>query len=274
MNFTQRNWLRQYPFRGDMGRWDTELNQVPSDLLVGVRITCKVEDLDVFISKIYTNSGIISVLFSGTVGDIGFANGSVTSDNQAINIVSYTGGIIGNVVIGNSARTQNKTTFIFNSNNGLIEPSTVLIITPPAVSSVAVKNVKYVGDVNLTSNSITLGTGNIITTTVKDSSKIASRGDKQAKFLTCDNNIISGINTVAPNSEGNIDVYAIAPLQISSITESGITSIRITSEDATIPKLCKIANLPPEPPDLDNPDTPTVPLVDAVDPEFVSWPNY
>jgi hypothetical protein len=79
---------------------------------------------------------------------------------------------------------------------------------------------------------------------------------------------------VIPDNVGNIDIYAIDPLQISTVNESGITSLKLHSTAISSSNLCKIANLPPHPPSLISPSTPVISLSAAKQPEFTAWPNF
>lgn len=266
LNFIQSNWLRRYPFRLGSGELDLYNNVVPTDLVVALRITCAPSELEVYISKIVTNAGMISITFNGASGPIGFANGTVVMSNQSILIYNSNQGVIGNVTIGNAETTQARQTFIFDSSNGLVEPSTVTVLSPPTVTKITVKGSKLVGAVKLTSSSAGITAGGTIGLNVSRPADIQSRNDISASRLTCGNNVIGGINTVKPDENGNIDIYAVIPVQVSVVDGN----IKLDSPGTPLSKICKTLNLPP----VDSTQTSHHSISTIVNPEWSEWPQY
>jgi hypothetical protein len=277
LGFIQSNWLRQYPFRAQHGIIDNDGIELPKDLIVGLRITCAVDDLSVFISHICTDNGFVSIAFAGSNGDIGSANGFITDSNQALPIKAYNDGVIGYVLVGNVFSTKPNQVYNFTDANGLVEPSTVTPITPPNVTSLNIKDVRYTGDITITSNSVTItSNGNTIGFVVKNPSAITSRGDHKAAYLTCSNNVISGINTVTPNTNGNIDIYTVAPLKVNIVTVNGIQQLQFSAPDLSLSltspeagNLCKLLNLAPTNNSNTYADITTNPAA-----EWTSWEQY
>ena len=274
LDFIQSNWLRQYPFRANQGILDINGNSLPTSILVGLRISCTSADLELYINKIVINNGQIGISFAGLVGNIGYANAVISEDNQYIPIIKYSGGVIGSVLVGDCTALAIKQIYIFDNTNGLIEPSTVIVIPTPTVTSIDIKGIKYTGNVNIASKTVNITNSGVISLFVKNPTNIKSRGDKQAKHLTCNNNIISGINTVIPDANGNIDVYTIAPLHTTNDDEHNIINITATSlsmdETSTeAGNLCKLINTPVS----DTTDTYTD-LLTTTNPEWKSWPQY
>jgi hypothetical protein len=245
LNFINSNWHRQYPFKSGHGAVDSQNNILPTDLIVGLRLTCLSSDLEIYIEKIVTSKGKVSISFAGSSGSIGFANALLVSSNQSVPIKNYNNGLIGNVVVGNIDSAMPDQVFVFNETNGLVEPSTVLIVTAPEVSSIRVKNTNLTGQLTLVSNSINILAGNNLSLSVINPSNIESRQDKSARYLTCTNNVISGINSVKPDSQGNIDIYAIAPLVINAVTINDVPQLHLSTPDIELKQLCKVVNLPP-----------------------------
>lgn len=274
LNFIASNWLRQYPFRAGQGTLDLYNMVVPTDLLVGLRITCSQADLPVYVDHITTNTGNISVSISGAQGPLGYANGIITDSNQSLSIKSYASGTIGLVTIGNITSTQEQQTFVFNNTNGLVEPSTVTILAPPTVSGIQIKGQTVVGNITLTSATVAITAQGAITLTVLDPTTITSREDKSSVMLTCDNNVIGGINSIVPSGKNsatpnNIDIYAIAPLQIEYTTINGQSAL-VLSSTVELSRMCVPLNNPP----IDDTTISHVPIAEITEPEWQSWPQY
>ena len=265
LSFVQSNWLRSYPFRAGT-ELDLSNNVVPTDLLAALKITCEASELEVYISKIVTNNGTISITFSGASGPIGFANGVILMSNQSLLIHNQKNGVIGNVTIGNPDSVNTRQTFTFNSTIGLVEPSTVTVISPPSVTSLNIKGNKLVGAIKLTSNTAGITAGGSIGLNVNRPADIQSRNDISASRLTCGNNVISGINTVSPDEHGNIDIYAIAPVQVSIVDGN----IKLDSPDTPLSVICKTLNLPP----IDSTQTSHQSISSIANPEWHGWTQH
>lgn len=270
LNFIQSNWLRQYPFRDGQGVTDLNNEIVPIDLIVGLRITYQGSGSDVFINKIYTNRGAVSIGLAYSGGDLGYANGTITQDNQSIPVLTYSGGVIGNIIIGNSLSTQPAQSFLFNNTNGLVEPSTLMVLPAPAVTNIIIKGVVYTGDVEFTSSTLDITDYTNLNFVVINPTLIPSNGDQSSSFLTCPNNTIIGINTVTPDINGNISIYAIEPLTIS---QTSTNQLQITSTGLVLSNtnqagnLCNIVNISP----VNTADT--YGALGTI-PEWSSWPQY
>jgi hypothetical protein len=244
LNFIQSNWHRQYPFRKGHGALDVYNNSMPIDLIVALRIT-HTTTTNIHISKVVTNNGYVSVLFSAGETPVGAANGMISSSNQSLLIINFNGGIIGNVTIGNIDSTKPVETFLFNANNGLIEPSVVTILAAPNIKKLSIKGNDVKGVVTLSSKTVAINTNSTIDLSAIDPTSVFSRNDKSAKNLTCDNPTIAGINSVIPNTAGNIDIFGISPLAVTKETIDGVTHIKLSTPELGLDKLCKQLNLPP-----------------------------
>jgi hypothetical protein len=282
LNFLQSNWLRQYPFRamnyvGDGGgRRDLQNHEIPTDIIVALRITCSASDLDVFISKIYIKYGFIGITFTGSAGDLGYANKNITDNNQSINIIGNTGGVIGSVTIGNAATLQTVKSYAFDANSGAIEPSTIMVTGTPAVTSLSVKGVKYVGNLTFSSKTVSITNNATLNFTTINPNSVRSRQDKKAANLTCDQYVISGINSVVPDINGNIDVYTVSPLHITKSRVTGVDQLSFTAASLHMNNffgnsLCKFVNIPP----TNLSDDATIDMHDlASKPEWTMWPAF
>ena len=261
LSFIQSNWLRQYPFRAECGQLDLNGTVVPRDILVGLRLSIT-GSLDVYVSKIITNGGYISVEFCSGEGFVGVANSRLTNDNEAI-LVKNASGVIGTVTIGNTDSCEANQLFQFDSTSGKVEPSTLTPVAAPAVKSITIKGKALTGNLTLASSTVGIldaGESEIYLSVLVPST-VASRQDKQARFLTCDKPVVGGINGVVPDSNGNIDIYTIAPLSISA----GVLSITVPDGSS----LCQVYNIPPN----NQVSTNSTPLSDAAK-EYPTWAQF
>ena len=263
LSFIQSNWLRKYPFRAGHGE------NVPTDVLVSLRLTVKAGDLDVYVDKIYINNYNISISFSGANGPIGYANAKITESNQSIPILSYLAGAIGNVTIGNIDSLVSSQLFTFTNTTGLIEPGTLLILPEPVVTSLNVKGTKLTGAITINSNTLNINSGSAINISVVNPASIQSREDKCSQFITCDNKVVSGINNTVPDKNNNIDIYALSPLTITAAVVDGVTQLQFDTPGLNLDNLCKIVNIPP-----DNSSNTYEDISTVTTPEWKGWPQY
>jgi hypothetical protein len=239
---------------------------MPTDIIVALRVTCASTELELYVSKVITNNGVVSITVNGASGPIGFANGTIVMPNQSLLIYNQSKGVIGTVTIGNVDAVSSKQTFVFDNTNGLVEPSVVTVLSAPSVTSLNVKGVKLVGAIKLTSNTAGITAGGTIGLNVTRPDDIQSRNDISANRLTCGNNVIGGINTVTPDENGNIDIYAVIPVQVSIVSGN----IKLDSPGTPLTKICKTLNLPP----TDSTQTSHQSISVITTPEWSGWPQY
>jgi hypothetical protein len=275
LSFIQSNWLRQYPFQKNSGIIDVNLNKVPTDILVGLRLMIPYTTNAVYVNKLTTNAGQVSIEFcTGTTTFLGSATGVVTNSNTTLPITTNEGGSIGTVTIGNPDSCQPIAAYFFNSTIGLVEPSTITRLTLPGMPAWKVKSALLTGAVTLSSDTIAVGSGpSLALLTPLD---VASREDYQPNYLTCQNSVIGSINNVLPDSSNNLNIVAIEPLKITALG-NGMFSLTLdnivlynNSNPRTGPQqLCINYNIPPD----NETSTPTVPLTTATA-EYPTWPQF
>ena len=266
LSFIQSNWLRQYPFKSDCGIDDNAGQWVPTDLVVGLRLSLPKAMLSntVFIGKLVTgNNSFSAELFCGTTL-VGTVAAIVTISNQIVPILNSTGGTIGTITTGNSDNFQINQSYTFNSTNGAVEESTITAIPTPAVTSLCLKGVNLTGNLTLASNTIDITAGLFLS--LLDPQSVSSRKDKQAVNLTCDLPIIGGINTVLPDVANQISIVAVAPLTVSSL---GNGVLQLTVSPITKTTLCIPYNTPPD----NTSNTPAGDLSSS-SPEYLTWPQF
>lgn len=269
LSFLNSNWYRRYPFRKSATTIDANGSVLPTDLIVGCRVTTDFAHKDVYISKVFTSNGQISIEFSGNSHVLGTAQGTITNSNQAIPIIPVINNFAGYVIVGNLDTTQNIANYTFTSSTGLLEASTITIFTPPAITSLIHNGQKMTGKAVFQVTGLVLGVdGQVIGLTVLAPSDVASRVDQTSALLTCSNPIISGINSVTPSPNGsgnNIDIYGISPVTISIV--DGV--IQVGTIGLTLADVCQPVNIPP----LDTTET-YGDITTATVTEWSTWPQY
>ena len=259
LSFLQSNWLRQYPFKAGCGVMDVAGNRVPQDLLAGLRISVT-GSRAIYISKIVSNARSASIEFCSDTGFVGVANATTVESNQAILIHNGVGNI-GTVTIGNADSWEINHVYVFDSVSGAVEPSTVTVVPKPAVHGILVKGKLLTGHISLTSTTIGISDIGDLFLNVLVPSTVASRQDRQSRYLTCDKPVIGGINSVVPDKNGNIDIYTVAPLVINN----GVLSVVVPENHS----LCKVYNIPP----VNQTSTNSTPLPEATK-EYPTWTQF
>ena len=283
LSFLQANWLRQYPFRKDSGITDVNQLSMPTDIIVGLRLAIPHTGNLVYINRVSTNSGVVSVEFSAGSALIGYASGSITQANTALPVIAYgNSGSIGTVTIGNPDSCQPAALYIFNntvhdpaalstpSAMGFVEPSTVTSIVPPVVTSWSIRSQALTGNLTLTSDSLSIGSNlQLMLLAPQD---VVSLGDQHPEYLTCSHTVIGSLNNVFP-SDYNINIVAIEPLVITSVG-NGVFQLTVPEVVLTDPTseqvaLCKQYNIPPD----TETSIPTGDLLGTT-PEYPTWPQF
>jgi hypothetical protein len=272
LSFLNANWLRKYPFKASSSLSTDNGLVMPNDIIVGVRLMTNSSNLQIKVSKVVIKGGVISIEFgNGTdthdpVRILGTAIGKAMQDNQVLKVTSVLPAFSGFVVIGNPDRLKEDATYIFNSDNGTLEPSTFTVFTPPPISHLQHHGAKLAGNVAIEVTGLDMGvSGNSISLSVIAPNDVASRKDRTSTLLTCTNPIISGINSVKPNSDNEIDIYGVAPVRV---TVSG-PNIVIDTEK-TVTDVCQPVNIPP----TDNTDVYHGDATTVDDPEWKNWPQF
>ena len=273
LSFLQSNWFRQYPFKDGQGGLDLYGNTLPTDILVGMRLSLPDVSSVVYVKRLTANNGVVGVEIWNDSVLVGAASGLVTTSNTVLP-VRINGGAVGSVTIGNPDSCITKQSYSFDNTNGQIEPSVITKVPSPGLAALNVKGAAMTGDITISSNSVNIGSGLYLSLLTPQD--VASRKDQQTVSLTCDGHIIGGINKVIPDRTGKINIVAVAPLVITKIDES---TYKLTLEDdghsaIGFSTLCKPLNMPP----ADTSDVPARDMNDpglpAVVPEYKSWSQF
>jgi len=214
-DFLYKNRYRKYPLKATSNK--TEQGRViPTALFVGARISTIAAYSHVYISKIVIKGSFINVTLMAEDITLGYCEGNILQANTVLQVLPaqpFSGGVL---VIGDPSCLkdfQGRHTLTFSS--GELEESLVNCFTRPAVTSIKVGSTSLTGKITLGLSNLSLSDS--LQLSVTNPSLVMSNIDKCSSALNCPTHVVTGINTVKPDSWGNIDVYAVAPLTIQAI---------------------------------------------------------
>lgn len=263
-DFLNKNMNRKYPIRSDMPCLCEDGSYLPQELITSMQLTTDYTNRELYISKVFTAAGYISVTISSNASGLvlGCFSAAVKSNFETIPLTPSTlqYNISGSMTIGTlkSLETyQGARNLTFS--NARIEDSLIFIFTPPGITNISKKLPDIVdlevfpiiseqaltGHITLLGDNVAISeqTPNI-TLSVINTASIKSLTDIGGKVNNCSTPIITHLNTVTPDVNGNIDIYGILPLKIN--IESGTLDFADTALtlDEVCPERKKLA--PPE----------------------------
>lgn len=238
-DFLNKNWYRKYPLRST-STYQTELGtQLPLNMFAGMRISTIKTACDLYISKIVIKDNYINITVTDNTNNIaiGYFDGVVDGFNSSLKFIPIQKYAAGIIVIGILPELNG--THILSYTNGKIEDSLITCYNPPSLTAIKHEDKEARGHItfeydNVKQTNFVFG--------VVDRSTVKSNADQGSSNLSCPTNILTGINTVQPDNDGNIDIYAIAPLLF--VFDKG--KMRLTSNDITTQDICSTnTNIPP-----------------------------
>lgn len=263
---------RKYPIRGTSSHIFTDGVELPQALITSIQISVPYAYRDVYICKIFGKDGFVSILLKENLTNLvlGSFSGQITESNQLLTLDSLFPNVSGSITIGNaeSVSSLNGSHYL-TYNDGVLEGSTVFCFATPAVTSINVKDKVVTGFVSLIGENITFTENSQeILLSVTNPNVILSKNDFSGVFDNCNSPLIKKINTVTPDSNGNIDIYGILPVVIS--VSAG--KIEFDTPTLTIPDVCpekrKLA------PPVNNSDDYYTDIETNKIPEWKSWPEF
>lgn len=217
--FLNKNWYRKYPLRASSDYQDVYGTFLPLSLFAGAGLSVYLDFVDVFINKIviqgqHINVTVASRTQTGVVA-LGYFDAEITQSNQVLNLNSIHPWASGHLIIGDQAALSGRAgSYIFSYTNGKIEDSLVFGYMPPKVTSFHHGTGQITGFISLALENLTTSVeSNNLSFNVVDKTLTTPDFFRTVGTLSCLNPIITGINTVVPDENGNIDLYAIEPLQ-------------------------------------------------------------
>lgn len=269
MDFYNKNCFRNYPIQQGCSCISDSGLPLPTSFIVAARLTAATSLLigrQAYISQLTVNGSQLSITVSvidggGRPRALWFGSAVLTKDYQVIpmqfNVEAMEalgenteqqqhaagGGFIVAGLVDDIKSTQASFAFSVGATN--LEPSTVVYIKPPGLTGVKVKGKTLRGIVRVDITNI--GSLNLLTADgydwrlrIIEPGLVESRVDKTSSRLTCNTPAIKQINSVPPNSAGNIDIFGIEPVTI-QVTGFGI-ALRTTGFQLS--DLCRPSNVP------------------------------
>lgn len=269
LDFLNKNCLRRYPFSSTVSRKDETEVIVPDAILSDLNLVTTSGYENVFISKITVNEFLFSIELKHQNTVLAWAKGLVERDYQPFSLTGAEPFCSGFVTIGLRSAFSGTSTHVLTETTGLVEPSLITVIARPGVSKIKHESLELTGLVELDLTNLRAEIGpSSLTFSVISPGPISSLRDKTSGEFTCTTSVITGINGVKPNpTTGNIDIFAIKPLEIGVGPGGGIS---FTSPDVSLESLCKKANIPP----LDPTNEYDGDIVTNLNPEWKGWPQY
>ena len=270
-DFISRNWLRNYPLRGGQPCVAINGEQLPTQLLVGARLCGSLYDLRsaaVYVTRVTVKNRWVGVVV-GITGlhdsvSVWYGSAEVLHDNTVIPMQLNSSGLLvqrvghstafpgetprggGFIVVGSSELVAGMdSVWEFEPRACRLEDSCVIYTAAPRLHSLIVKGQEVTGSVGLTFGNIrsTQQPGPETTDWQLDvisTDQVTSRLDKTAVHGTCDTPVITGVNSVTPDGLGNIDIFGIAPVAVST-AGFGVT---LTTPGLALAQVCPPENVP------------------------------
>lgn len=273
VDFLNKNTFRRYPLRADKSVESTEGMSLPDELFCAAQFSTPGWVTGLQIRRIYVNENYINILvscFQGpTLTYLGYFDGNITADYTKLTFSPLDPTVYGMLMLGKMDALKALHGFYnFADASAVFEDSLVTYVTPPAVRGITVAGKTLTGRISMEySNIQQIANPAALQLDVLSKDSIRAKNDKSAKFGSCRTNPIGSINTVPPDSDGNIDIYGIAPLQIHVSPGGlrfdivGVSKSELCAEDRRIPPLIPISSYLKD-------------ITKATVPEWKTWPQY
>lgn len=221
---------RKYPIWASSSHIFTNGVELPQSLITSAQISTLFTHSAVCISQIYINDSYINItLIDGTTQlPLGCFSGNITEEQQVLQLQAFNATTAGSITIGVLPNLSGM--YRLTPDNGRLEPSTVYCFTPPTVTSINHNGNKATNAVKLVGNNINLvDESGGVKLTVTDPSLVLSHNSFSSVYANCSTPVIEYINTVPPNSLGNIDLYGISPvtLAVDAIIEVSLGNVTL-----------------------------------------------
>jgi hypothetical protein len=276
LGFLNKNLYRKYPLRATSQLMTTTGVELPLNLLSACRITSKIDVLNIYIYSIYVKDSFINVTIAhrrddGTDLLLGYFEGNIDIDYKSLPLKGIVNYVSGYLIIGEKIALSNLQGMMnLDYDNGKLEDSTIVNIPIPLVSFIIDHDKMATGNITFTLDNISEVVGiSTISLDVINKRLVQSNNDNFSARSNCATSVIEAINSVSPDSSGNIDVYGILPVKIDIIAGG----IHISAPGVEFTDICTSINsiIPPYP--EDNPQTyPDILTVE--EPEWKQWPQF
>lgn len=209
---------RKYPICASSSHIFTNGVELPQKLITSIQITTLKSLSNIYIYRISVNNSYLSILLkeNDTGLNVGNFYAQIVQNQQTIPLTPLLPQVSGSITIGDmTALSELNGTYYLDYENGRVEPSTVFCFVPPGVTAFTYNDSTATGYVTISSASVAVTVDSPeIGLSVKQPDLILSNNDFGASLANCPTPLIKKINTVSPNSSGNIDIYGIIPIKI------------------------------------------------------------
>jgi hypothetical protein len=276
-HFLDRNQLRNYPLQGRRPLVDEAGVRASTAVLAAARFTVPAGVTGLYFQQVRHSGRSFSALVHRLPEDrpVGYFGVVVDRDFQPVELAVLEPGFFGRVVLGPlSAFDGASGLHTFSPEIGRVEDSLVIPVPAPPVTGLRLGNHVLSGRVGLAYVNVREAIDAwTITLDVPNRSQVLAVNDRSVRYGTCGFPAVGGLNGVAPDAAGNIDLYGILPLVV-TVTADG--QISATIPGMTRDDLCgRPEVIPPANPSDTYHAAADLPVVGVpVVPEWRSWPGY
>lgn len=225
LDFLNKNMYRKYPFQDTCTLVSSDGSVLPQGLITSIQLSTKYNTHELYVSKIVVTQKYVSITVNNAADDapIGCFAGRVLKDFEILpfKVFSNYSYVSGNATLGKKEILNSCLGIYTFETPLLIEDSCIFCFTPPLVSGITHDSKRLTGRIT-TSVSTDLRqsfpTDLELSLEVVNTAGILSNNEFSGDLETCNTPLIKKINTVQPNSSGNIDIYGILPISINIST--------------------------------------------------------
>lgn len=275
LDFLNKNMYRKYPIQGDCATVSTIGVTLPTNLITSLRITLPPSISSLYIKKVNVVNNFVAISLADYANDeeIGACYGFVNTLFANLPFVARAGvNASGFVSIGEiPPQLLPEAVLWFTKEQTKIEPSCIVNFEPPeVVKLVDEQGGVCTGSVSTALENLTVSSDtNTFTLQIVNKALTSTNADFSGVYRNCNLPVITHINTVAPDENGNIDIFGILPL---NVTVDSPSSEVVLTTDLVIGDVC---------PDLNKISPPTntsttyyTDILATQTPEWKTWPQY
>lgn len=273
LDFLNKNMYRNYPLKARSSGISVYNEQLPDPIITSLNISVA-NDIGysrLYISKVTIKGKYISVVVNDVESELALGTFSklITKDFEVINLTPYLSTISGFMTIGTvESFKQFQGAYHFEKDSTELEESVLFIYPPTGVIKLVNAAISSVGKITLIGQNVTITpTGNNMSLDVIDHTRILANNVLAGRYANCPTPVITKINTVTPDSEGNIDIYTILPMTI-EVSGDNLSLVPNLTINDVCPELNKIY------PPADTSDTYYSDITTEKTPEWKTWPYF
>ena len=273
LDFLNKNMYRNYPLKASSSGMSIDSELLPDTIITSMRVTIT-NDIGyskLYISKVAIKGRYISVVINDYASEtaLGTFSKLVSTDYDTINLTPYLSTVSGILTIGkleNLAQFQGA--YHFTRADTELEESVLFLYPPTGVIKLVNDAISSVGKITLLgSNTKITVVDNDLSVDVIDSTRVLAHNVLAGRYNNCPTPAITKINTVTPDSNGNIDIYTILPMTI-EVSGNNLALTPNLTINQVCPELNKIY------PPTNTSDTYYADIAVEKTPEWKTWPYF